>query len=639
MKQRDTNGYEIYLRADGAGTDTDPFIPHVVLEGGGGGGGGSAGNLVLSLPGGTEATHVNHGFFWPAVQGYDLGNGFLWESWVQPTTMAGSGYLVSDGYGGAHSLLWGLGSVPGAPTGNLWNGSTSISFGGGYMVAASEWVHLALLWTKTAIYSFVNGVCDGQVAFTGPRVTPAPGGPGVLYVGGSDHLNLAMSIAALRGYDRGLPFSTNTTWGTAFRPERRFGIDAARSTGTGTRQPDFLADYTVQGVTIPDHSPAGCVSGSNYVPAPGTVTPTLASGGTLTAGQAYFYKVTALTWKGESTPSAEATATPTGTTLTVNLAWTAVAGAESYNIYRSTTTGAEVCIANTATNSYSDTGAVAAPAVGVPPPLLNTTGYPTRHPGYLEDLTQTTGAATNQGAPEALGRWYDPKCSWLSDPTCPYGQAVGSPLPAEAVPAPAAVPTAALAFDSFGRRNQTYAFQSAPTLGSTEGGSLGPLAWQSSASGAWGILGGAAVPLMSTTQPCAIAWVPVGTADQDIRVTNRRGGFWNRGTGIAFRVQDALNFWWAFAYGDPTTSLIFYGSTSAGVVTAITSVNPGTAWDTLRVTAVGTTITIYTDATQRVQLTAQTLLQTAQGAGIVGGHQGIYVHSLYRYRNWTVLQG
>jgi hypothetical protein len=40
-----------------------------------------------------------------------------------------------------------------------------------------------------------------------------------------------------------------------------------------------------------------------------------------------------------------------------------------------------------------------------------------------------------------------------------------------------------------------------------------------------------------------------------------------------------------------------------------------------------------------VQLTAQTLLQTAQGAGIVGGHQGIYVHSLYRYRNWTVLQG
>jgi hypothetical protein len=260
MKQRDTNGYEIYLRADGAGTDTDPFIPHVVLEGGGGGGGGSAGNLVLSLPGGTEATHVNHGFFWPAVQGYDLGNGFLWESWVQPTTMAGSGYLVSDGYGGAHSLLWGLGSVPGAPTGNLWNGSTSISFGGGYMVAASEWVHLALLWTKTAIYSFVNGVCDGQVAFTGPRVTPAPGGPGVLYVGGSDHLNLAMSIAALRGYDRGLPFSTNTTWGTAFRPERRFGIDAARSTGTGTRQPDFLADYTVQGVTIPDHSPAGCVS-------------------------------------------------------------------------------------------------------------------------------------------------------------------------------------------------------------------------------------------------------------------------------------------------------------------------------------------------------------------------------------------
>jgi hypothetical protein len=41
MKQRDTNGYEIYLRADGTGTDVDPYVPHVVLEGGGTGGGGT----------------------------------------------------------------------------------------------------------------------------------------------------------------------------------------------------------------------------------------------------------------------------------------------------------------------------------------------------------------------------------------------------------------------------------------------------------------------------------------------------------------------------------------------------------------------------------------------------------------------
>jgi hypothetical protein len=529
-----------------------------------------------------------------------------------------------------------LDGVPGQVTGNIWNGSSSTSFGGGYSVAAGEWVHLAVIWSGTAIYCFVNGVCDGQVAFAGPRVTPAPGGPGVLYVGGSDHLNLPMSIAALRAYDRGLPFSTNTTWGLAFSPPRRFNLDAARSSGGGTRQPDLLVDYTVPGVLIPDHAPLGCVSGSNWVPAPGTVTPTLASGGTLTSGQAYFYKVTALNWHGESTPSAEATATPTGATLKVNLAWTAVAGADSYNVYRSTVTGAEVCIANTTTNSYSDAG-TATPAVGVPPPLLNTTGYPTRHPGFLADLINTTGAATNQAGPFLPVLAQAPKCSWVSDPTCPYGQAVGSTLPAEAIPSPGTVPGSALAFDSFGRRNQTLAFQSAPTLGSTEGGSLGPLPWQVGRATDWGILGGAAVQL--GTQANAVAWVNVGTANQDIRVTNRRGGFQTRGTGIAFRVQDASNFWYAFAYGDPGTSLIFYGNVVGGVVNNISSVNPGTAWDTLRVLCNGTTITIYADATQQVQLTGQTTLQTATGAGLAGGHQAIYVHSLYRYRNWTVFQG
>jgi hypothetical protein len=601
-------------------------------------GGAVAGNLVLSLPGGAELSHVNHGFFWPTVAGYDLGDGFLWEAWVKPGATVQNGFLVSDGYGGAHSLLWGFGGIPGPVTGNVWNGTTSISFGGGYVVAAGEWVHVALLWPKgnQYVYSFVNGVCDGQAAFAGPRVTPAPGGPGMLYVGGSDHLNLPMSIAALRGFDRGLPFNTNTTWGNAFRPPRRFNIDAQRSSAVGVRQPDFLADYTVPGVQIPDHSPAGCVSGSNWVPAPGTVTPTLASGGTLTASQAYFYKVTCVNQqgRGESTPSAEATATPTGATLTASLSWAAVAGADSYNVYRSTTTGTEVFLANTTTASYSDAGAVT-PTAGVIPPVLNTTGYPTRHPGYLEDLG-VLGAATNQQGPFIFGLSLDPKSSWVSDPGCPYGQAVGSPLPAEAVPAPAAVPVGALAFDSFGRANQTYAFQSAPTLGSTEGGSLGPLAWQTG-TGVWGILQGAAVYLSSTAS--GVAWVNVGTADQDVRVTNRRGGFNTRSCGIAFRVQDALNFWYAFAYGDPGNSIVHYGTVVAGVMTETSTFNPGVTWDVLRVLASGTTITIYTDATQRVQLTAQTTLQTAMGAGLTNGNQGIYVHSLHRNRNWTVFQG
>lgn len=598
--------------------------------------------FVLSLTGGTEQTHVNHGYFWPAVAGYDLGDGFLWEAWIQPQTTAANAYFISDGYGGAHSLLWGFTAVPGALTGNVWGTVAAQSFAGSYIVAAGEWIHIAVLWSKPAgfLYQFVNGVMDGQCIFAGPRTTPTPGGPGVLYVGGSDHLNLAMYIAALRAYDRHYPFSSNTTIGPAFHPERYFGIDSNRSNALGTRQPDLLVDYTVPAHVITDHAPRGCVSGSNYCLPPGTVTPSAVAGGSLSTGQAYFYKVTAVNIAGETTPSAEATLTPSGANLTVGLSWAAVQGAESYNVYRSTTTGTETFLVNVSSNTattmtYNDTGAVT--LLANPPPFANTTGFPTRHPGMLEDLLQTTGASTNQVGPWNLGRWYDPKSSWLIDATCPYSQPVGSAAPAENIPSPGGVPGGALAFDSFGRRNQTWAFQAVPTLGSTEGGSLGVLAWQVSAAGTWGILQGAAVYLGTAAN--AVAWVPVGTGDQDIKVTNRRGANQIGACGIAFRVQDASNFWFAYTYADPTNNVVYYGYMLAGVMTVVGSFNPGTTWNTLRVLCHTTTITIYTDVTQGVQLTGQTTLQSAQGAGLAGAHQAFYVTSLARNRNFTVLQG
>jgi fibronectin type 3 domain-containing protein len=93
----------------------------------------------------------------------------------------------------------------------------------------------------------------------------------------------------------------------------------------------------------------------------------------VTNGVTYYYKVTAVEIGGESAPSAEsAPATPTGTisppsapsgltasggNATVALSWSAVAGATSYNIYRSTSSGAEVLVAsNVSTNSFTDSG-------------------------------------------------------------------------------------------------------------------------------------------------------------------------------------------------------------------------------------------------------------------------------------------
>jgi fibronectin type 3 domain-containing protein len=114
---------------------------------------------------------------------------------------------------------------------------------------------------------------------------------------------------------------------------------------------------------------------SGVTPANGTqianaTTPYIQGG--LANGTTYFYVVTAVNGNGESAPSAQVSAipsatptpaAPTGVTATpgngqVTIAWTAVPGVTSYNIYWSTTSGAGVTgtqIANV-TTPYTQTG-------------------------------------------------------------------------------------------------------------------------------------------------------------------------------------------------------------------------------------------------------------------------------------------
>src|SRR4051794_17247759 len=56
---------------------------------------------VLRLEGGA---HVDHGKFWNKgeTDTSDIGT-FMWDAWV---IYRGGEYLISDGYGGAHALLW-----------------------------------------------------------------------------------------------------------------------------------------------------------------------------------------------------------------------------------------------------------------------------------------------------------------------------------------------------------------------------------------------------------------------------------------------------------------------------------------------------------------------------------------------------
>lgn len=126
-------------------------------------------------------------------------------------------------------------------------------------------------------------------------------------------------------------------------------------------------------VTLPFSGPIGAPTGLVATPS--------GSGGTLTAAT-YHYEVTAVNAYGETPPSASVPAVTSGTTSSVGLAWTAVVGAASYNVYRGTGAGALMIEANVGTNSYTDTGAVT-PGGGSPPVADTTASVQTYEAGLL----------------------------------------------------------------------------------------------------------------------------------------------------------------------------------------------------------------------------------------------------------------
>ncbi len=199
---------------------------------------------------GENGCHVDHGHFWAHDTGTNLGASFFWEAWVKPL---GTGYVVSDGYGGAHALLWGFTGSPGGPyvaVGNVWNGGT-VPVPALHEFRHGEWCHIAIGLAGGKLYTWANGVGDAFNSFAGTRQTHTSGG-GKLYVGGSDHLNFTGRIAALRGWDRGeLVPNVNES----FCPERSWLIGYSAASPAS-----FAASYLnpFDGI-IADHS-AGVVS-------------------------------------------------------------------------------------------------------------------------------------------------------------------------------------------------------------------------------------------------------------------------------------------------------------------------------------------------------------------------------------------
>ncbi len=140
---------------------------------------------------------------------------------------------------------------------------------------------------------------------------------------------------------------------------------------------------------------------------------------TAVGGTTYFYVVQATNSSGASANSSQVSATPTialpsaptglaatGTNAAVLLSWNTAAGAASYNVKRSTTSGAESTITNVATTSYTDASVVngtayfykvsSTNAAGESANSSEVTATPNVPPAAPTGLTATAG--TNQVA-------------------------------------------------------------------------------------------------------------------------------------------------------------------------------------------------------------------------------------------------
>lgn len=170
-------------------------------------------------------TFNTYTFFWPP--NIDLGR-FFWELWAMPGDNAAGTYMISDGYGGAHALLFGVGNLGSSEPGryqligNVWNGGALTSFHSDEGPAPGEWGHFAAGWDGQYVVLYFNGVPVGRQKWAGPRRSPGPaGGGGRLYVGGSNHSNFVGRIAQLRGYEDSNPREESSVYST-FRPETVF---------------------------------------------------------------------------------------------------------------------------------------------------------------------------------------------------------------------------------------------------------------------------------------------------------------------------------------------------------------------------------------------------------------------------------
>jgi carboxypeptidase family protein/concanavalin A-like lectin/glucanase superfamily protein len=442
----------------------------------------------------------DYNLFWP--DGLDFGH-FFWEFWAMPGNNAGGTYMISDGYGGAHAILFGV-SLFGSReagryqlAGNVWNGVRLTTFGSDEGPAPFEWGHYAVGWDGQTIVTYFNGVPVGKTVYTGPRITPGGiQGCGRLLIGGSDHSNFIGRIAQVRGYETYNPHEQggNSVF-ASFTPETVFSVDGS-----------LLSYFFKPAENIADLSLLG-----QY-------------------------------------------------------------GRQHPGLVRSTRNG------------------VLYPCAGCPLP------------------------------------------KFVVDPTAPDFSNPDNPgQPSGPVDTPAAVPSGVFIFDSFSRHNSTYALGGFGGLGSTEGGTFGPLKWKTnedpSRAQPFGILNGRGVLLANAT---AVAWTDAATGVADLDITvDRHPGTHGAGqnTGISFRVSNSNNYFFTYSSDNPDPlqpQTLIVGYYEAGLRTNLaTGVAIPEGWTTLRViTNAEGAIRVYADDAQ-IYSTINNVLSNNTGVGLYNNGPGL----------------
>jgi hypothetical protein len=464
-------------------------------------------NTVLTFDG--VAQHVNFGVMWPDQTASVNYGQTLWEFWCKP--LDGAQYIISDGYGGIHAMLFGFSGTDGTGhtsfQGNMFSSLVAfVSFGGGMGPAIGEWCHVAVAWNGTTVNVYYNGVPITAVPFAGPRITPGSGGGGgVAFIAGSDHQNFKGSIAQVRAFEGFNPLSANDSDGISFIPQPFVPANIFSAYFNAVNDP-----------ALPQLTPATLVASFlqpiNPIP---------------------------------------------------NLS------------------------INTADSTRARTGVVEKAFVG-----STSSQFPA--PQFVQD----------PGAPN-------------------YSSLLGPTLPVEVIDIPPATPGGCKIFDSFSRRNQTFAFQTAPVLGSTEAGSLGIKTWINGTPfpgfgvNKIGILRGRAVTLLPSA--AALAYVTGVSNEVDVRVSRSIGlGFQSAAlnTGIAFRVQNDTNFCFATTIGiTETVTQVLVGYVEAAVTTIVATVSMPASWTVLRVVTTGSSVQVFGDSTLVTTQTVNKFL-SATGAGL-----------------------